>query len=171
MSFKENIGKVWEKLTSTPFVLLLVFLLAIFIGVAYYIYQNYVKPNSDYVTNREIVKEGESDKSANLIIIYADWCPHSKKVMNVGDKEDSGGWVKLMKDWEKSGNAKMINNYAVSLSEINESDKKRLEEFETTYKKQINGYPSIFLIKDDQIIEFDASPTEENLLKFLHDVI
>ena len=55
MSFKENIGKVWEKLTSIPFVLLLVFLLAIFIGVAYYIYQNYVKPNSDYVTNREIV--------------------------------------------------------------------------------------------------------------------
>ena len=172
MSFKEKIGNIWDKLTSIPFVILCIFLLAVFIGIAYYIYQNYVKPKSNYITNREIVKEDDSDKFANLVIIYADWCPHSKKVMNVGDKEDEGGWFKIKANWKNSeNNIKLINNYAVTLSEINESDKKALQEFETTYKKQISGFPSIFLIKDDQIIEFDATPSEENLLKFLNDVI
>ena len=177
MSFKEKIGKIWDFFSSISLLPLVIFLLAIFSGVAYYIYYNYIEPKSNYVTNREIVKEDETDKSANLIIIYADWCPHSKKVMGIGpeyksEDEDEGGWLKLKSNWEESGNnSKMINNYSVSLREINQADTKELNEFETTYKKQVTGFPSIFLIKDDQIIEFDATPSEENLLKFLNDVI
>ena len=46
-----------------------------------------------------------------------------------------------------------------------------IAEFEETYKKEITEFPSIFLIKDDQFIEFNAKPSESNLEKFLNDVL
>ena len=38
-----------------------------------------------------------------------------------------------------------------------------------TYK--IEGYPTIKLIKDNQVIDFDAKPTKETLGKFLNTVL
>ena len=172
MTLKENMGKVWEKLTSIPFMILVIFLVAVFVGIAYYIYQNYVKPKGEFTTNREIIQEETSNKSAMLVILYADWCPHSKSVMNNSDKEEEGGWYKLKQNFQNpESELRLINNYALTLQEINESDKKAIAEFEETYKKEIGEFPSIFLIKDDQVIEFNATPSESNFEKFLNDVL
>ena len=40
------------------------------------------------------------------------------------------------------------------------------EELLNRYK--IEGYPTIKLLKDNQIIEFDAKPTKDNLEQFLN---
>ena len=173
MGFKENMNNIWEKI-SIPFIFLLLLLTAILGGIAYYIYQNYVAPKGDYVANREFIKEDDTtNKSALLFIIYADWCPHSQKVIKNSDKEDEGGWYKLKKNWEnQESDLRLINNYSIQLTEINESDKKAMSDFEESYKKcEIKEFPSIFLIKDEECIEFDAVPSETNLIKFLNSVI
>lgn len=147
--------------------------LAVFIGLAYYIYSTYVAPNfnKDYVENRELIPE--SEKSARLILVYADWCPHSKKIMNVDPNDDeSGGWKLIYDKWVSGDqDVRLINNYNISMSQISESDKKSLEKFEKEYDRTINGFPTIYLIKDNQVIEFDANPTEKGLLDFLNTVV
>ena len=35
-------------------------------------------------------------------------------------------------------------------------------------KYKIEGFPTIKLLKDGQVIEFDAKPTKENLTQFLN---
>ena len=37
-------------------------------------------------------------------------------------------------------------------------------------KDKIDGYPSMYMVKDDQVIEFEAQPTEDTLTEFINDV-
>ena len=66
---------------------------------------------------------------------------------------------------------KNINNYNIIFVDVNGDDEKRVSEFETEYSVKIDGFPSIYLVKDDQIIEFDANPTEDSLSQFLNTVV
>ena len=43
--------------------------------------------------------------------------------------------------------------------------------FEEKYKKKIEGYPTIFLLYKDQVIEYDTEINNKNLLDFLNIVI
>ena len=45
--------------------------------------------------------------------------------------------------------------------------KKKLTKFLKDSRKKIDGYPTIILIKENEVIEFDANPTRENLEEFL----
>ena len=147
--------------------------LAIFIGLAYYIYIYYVAPNfnKDYVENRELIPE--SEKFAELVLIYAEWCPHSKKIMNIDNNDDSsGGWKRIYDKWNSGDNdVRLINNHNISMRMISESDKKSLEEFEKKYNKPIQGFPTIFLIKNQEVIEFDSDPTDSRIMEFLNTVV
>ena len=54
--------------------------------------------------------------------------------------------------------------------EINRGDYKNetTEVSQMIDKYKIEGYPTIKLIKDDQVIEFDAKPTKDTLTQFLN---
>ena len=78
-----------------------------------------------------------------------------------------GVWDKITKNSE----LKKINNYNVVFIPINGDDEKRVDEFEGQYNVKIDGFPSIYLVKDDQVVEFDANPTEDSLIQFLNTVI
>ena len=64
--------------------------------------------------------------------------------------------------------------YVIDYVKINgESQAKELEQFQTDYladaqKNKIDGYPSIYMVKDDQVVEFEAQPTEETLTEFIN---
>jgi hypothetical protein len=45
--------------------------------------------------------------------------------------------------------------------------KMNIDQFSKTYKKKIDGYPTIILIKQNEVIEFDAEPNKENLTAFI----
>lgn len=136
--------------------------LAIFIGVAIYVYSYYIAPslNPAYVPNKEFQEEKAS--SAEITFFYVDWCPHSKAAKVEWDK---------VKD---KFNKKIINGSVVDFVEINgeENDGQVMTAFETQHKltgdKQIDGFPTIILVKGDQVVVFDAKPNEESLTEFLH---
>ena len=142
-------------LSNTKYILT-VFLLCIFITVAYFGYSTYVKPilNNSYVENKEYIsKENISnDEYAELIFFHTTWCPHSQTAM----KE----WLKFK---EKMNNV-TINNYTLIFKEVDcEEDEKMADDF------HIEGYPTIKLVKNaDEIIEFDATPTLETLEEFVN---
>ena len=151
---------------KNPWTILYVLLsLGIFISLGYYVYYYYVKPQvkPTYVDNKELVNDNnDKNKNAYMYLFSAEWCPHCKELC-----KDYGVWQKM----KKNNDLKKINNYNVIYVDVNGDDEKRVAEFEKEYNVKIDGFPSIYLVKDDQIVEFDANPTEDSLNQFLSTVI
>lgn len=133
----------------------------LFIVIAVFIYYQYVKPtmNPKYTANSE-KKYGEegSTNEAELMFFYTDWCPHCKTA-----KPD---WAEVKAEYEN----KTINGYHIIFTEVNcttESDE--VEKLMNQYK--IEGYPTIKLLKDGQIIEYDAKPSKDTIIQFLNTVL
>lgn len=147
-----NIQEKLYNLGGSRKIIMILFLVAIFIGIAFYIYKTYISPriNPSYVENKEILTE-EAQKEAVLYFFYTTWCPHCKKA--------KPEWQKIKDEYED----KPINNTRVIFREV-DCDK----EEEVADKFKVDGYPTIKLIKDEQIIEYDAKPNYETLVQFLH---
>ncbi len=160
---KNSMGKFKNILSNKKFLLIMV-LVVIFLAVAFYVYNNYVAPkiNPDFVPNREFVTD--EIKEATLYFFKVDWCPYSKKALPI--------WKKIAKEFH----GKKINNIHLTLMSIDgEKDEKSLENFEKEYlapsNKKIDGYPSIWMIKGDDVIEYDAKPTVESLKEFINSIL
>lgn len=142
----------FSNMMSNKRLLIILVLSAIFIGVAIYVYMTYVAPkmNPQYIENKEIVEDTGS-KSAEIYLFYTEWCPHCKKA--------KPEWQKFKENYEN----KTINNYILYFREVDcEKDEKTADEF------NIEGYPTIKLIKDGQVIEYDAKPEYSTLEEFIH---
>jgi thiol-disulfide isomerase/thioredoxin len=131
----------------------------LFILISIYVYYQYVKPslNPTYTANRE-KQHGETTNEAELMFFYTDWCPHCKTA-----KPD---WAEVKAEYEN----KTINGYHIIFTEVNcttESDE--VEKLMNKYK--IEGYPTIKLLKDGQIIEYDAKPSKDTIIQFLNSVL
>lgn len=137
--------------------LIIIILISLFLGAAFYVYNNYIAPrlNPKFVSNREFTQQ-ETINNTELYFMFAEWCPYSKKVMPI--------WNKLKEKY----NRKKVNNYAVIFKELDgDKNEKEIDEFSKRFNKKIDGYPTIILIKQNEVIEFDAEPTEENLTAFI----
>jgi len=137
--------------------LIIIILISLFLGAAFYVYNNYIAPrlNPKFVSNREFTQQ-ETVNNTELYFMFAEWCPYSKKVMPI--------WNKLKEKY----NRKKVNNYAVIFKELDgDKNEKEIDEFSKRFNKKIDGYPTIILIKQNEVIEFDAEPTEENLTAFI----
>lgn len=149
------------KLKSKKFVIIIV-LIVIFIGAAIFVFNKFVAPklNPTFIENREFTNKSPTSNDATLYFIYATWCPHSKKVIK--------HWEKLKNQYD----GKVVKKYAVKFIEY-DGDKQEvlIEEFSKDYNKKIEGYPTIILIKDNEVIEFEAEPTLENLNEFIQSTL
>jgi thiol-disulfide isomerase/thioredoxin len=144
--------------TSTMVIVGAVILFAI-IALLYYFY--YVSPalKRQYRPNSEQVPAGTgTSDSAELLFFYADWCPHCKSAKPI--------WNEIKTEYEN----KTINGYQIVFTEIDCSEESaEVEKLMNQYN--IEGYPTIKLLKDGQIIEYDAKPSKETLDKFLNTVL
>ncbi len=138
----------------------------IFIGLAFYVYSSYISPkiNPQFVENKEIVSSMDDDAKntsvVDLILFKVDWCPHSKKAIPI--------WNKIKSKWDnQSINGKKL------IFKILDGDKEedKINQFEDQYKKRIDGYPTIVLVKDKEIIEYDAKPDLKTFEEFLNTVV
>ncbi len=123
----------------------------VFIGVSIYLYYYYISPrlNPSYVSNKEFIKESESE--AEIYLFYTTWCPHCKKAKPI--------WTKIKEEYD----GKKINNHILYFREV---DCEKEEELADKFK--IEGYPTIKLLIGNKEIEYDAKPTEENIREFIH---
>tara|TARA_B100000795_G_scaffold118869_1_gene88445 strand:+ start:1129 stop:1593 length:465 start_codon:yes stop_codon:yes gene_type:complete len=137
--------------------LIIIVLISLFLGAAFYVYNNYIAPrlNPKFVSNREFTQQ-ETVNNTELYFMFAEWCPYSKKVMPI--------WDKLKEKY----NRKKVNNYVVIFKELDgDKNEKDVDDFSKRFNKKIDGFPTIILIKQNEVIEFDAEPTEENLTAFI----
>jgi thiol-disulfide isomerase/thioredoxin len=133
----------------------------LFLCLVFFIYYYFIasKLAVAFKPNREHIPIGEQGTlQAELILFSVDWCPHCKTAKPV--------WEELQADYKN----KTINGYQVVFTDINcTNETPEIEKLMNKYK--IEGYPTIKLLKDGQVIEFDAKPTKENLNQFLNTVL
>jgi thiol-disulfide isomerase/thioredoxin len=133
-----------------------------FIVVAYYYYKYYIEPtmNPSYKANNEISKtiNPSEQKEAELLFFYVDWCPHCKTA--------KPAWNDLKAEYEN----RTINGYKVIFTDIDcTNETAEVTQLMDQYK--IEGYPTIKLLKDGQVIEYDAKPSKDTLEQFLKTVL
>ena len=131
----------------------------LFLGFGIYAYKQYANSNTLFHANREnIPKEQTSNKTATLMLFYVDWCPHCKTA--------KPEWDLLKSEYD----GKSINGYTIHFTEHNCTNESA-EVSQLMDKYNIEGYPTIKLSKDNQIIEYDAKPTKSTMEQFLHTVL
>ena len=113
-----------------------------------------------YLRSRKVAYEhfqdgSKANKTAEIMLFSVDWCPHCKTAKPV--------WDELKTEYQN----KTINGYSILFTEINcTTETAEIEKLIAKYK--IEGYPTIKLLKDGQIIEYDAKPTKDTLVQFLN---
>lgn len=136
-------------------VLVILGLVVIFIILAIYIYREYVIPrmNPSYVANNEFINQSQQDGTkevADLYLFYTTWCPHCKTTKPI--------WEKLK---QQVGDG--VNGVKINFIEV-DCDK----DTDTASKFKVEGYPTIKMVRDNQVIEYDAKPDLDTLTQFLN---
>ena len=128
------------------------------IGLGIYFYYT-TKPVTTFHANRENVPKADDEvKTANIMLFYVDWCPHCKTAKPV--------WNEMKTEYEGT----IINGYKVSFIEYN-CTKESAENQTLMDKYKIEGFPSIILVKDNQVIDYDAKPSKATMVQFLNTVL
>tara|TARA_Y100000389_G_scaffold30971_2_gene26180 strand:+ start:302 stop:796 length:495 start_codon:yes stop_codon:yes gene_type:complete len=144
------------KLTSYNKPLTIFILLFVIITVVY-IYYTQIKPLSvtSYKPNKEFVGHVDKySKQVDLYYFYTTWCPYCKK--------SRPEWEATKQEYK----VKKVNGYTINFIEI-DCD----EDSVTADKFDIEGYPSIKLVKGKQIIEYNAKVDRVSLDLFLKEMI
>ena len=150
---------VFNSITSTSIIYIVAFIL--FIVIAVYYYKSYIEPSikPSYNANSEISQTTTSQqKDAELLFFYVDWCPHCKTA--------KPAWNDLKTEYEN----KTINGYKVIFTDI-DCTNETAEISQQMDKYKIEGFPTIKLLKDGQVIEYDAKPSKDTLEQFLKTVL
>jgi thiol-disulfide isomerase/thioredoxin len=147
----------YKSFSKTQIIIIVVVVLSV-IGLCIYLYYS-AKPVTAFHANRENVPTGDTEaKTATVMLFYVDWCPHCKTA--------KPAWNEVKAEYEGT----IINGYKVSFIEYN-CTKESAENQALMDKYKIEGFPSIILIKDKQVIDYDAKPSKATIVQFLNTVL
>ena len=140
----KNVGSVLS--------LLIILVVTLFIIAALIIYRKSVvgRANKKYVANNEYNKSRQGVESVDIYFFYTEWCPHCKTAKPI--------WFEFKKDME----GKKVNGVSVNFFEV-DCDK----DTEMSDKFNVKGFPTIKMMKGNQMIEYDAKPSKETLNEFV----
>jgi len=140
---------------------MIILLIGGFVALALFVYNKYVSPrlNPDFVPNKEFIDTEKHDgiDDGTLYYFRVDWCPICKKV------------DPIITDLENFYKQNPIENVDFKVYTINgETEETEMGKFEKNYDVRIDGYPSIYLVKNDKIIEYNAKPDLDTLKEFIN---
>ena len=158
-SMLSRIKSAGGNLNTTTIMIIVSILLFVVLAGLYYYYYIAPQMNAKYHPNSEQVPLGtNTGNTAELLFFYADWCPHCKTAKPI------------LNDLKSEYENKTINGYKVIFTDINCSEE-TAEVDKMMNQYSVEGYPTIKLLKDGQVIEYDAKPSKETLTQFLNTVL
>jgi len=141
------------------FVVILLIVAAVYGYYTFYLPTAFARNFND-LSNKKPIANGQGGGGDVLIYFFhVDWCPHCKTALpewntfssNYDDAEINGYTVRCMdKDCTKDSDPAI---------------KEMIQKFE------IEGYPTIKMVKDGKTIDFDAKVTNGNLEKFVANMV
>ena len=121
--------------------------------VLYYVYTKFLN-NEGFEVQAETLENELSSGKKTLVMFYADWCGHCKKLKPIWDEtskevnEADGSSVKMIK---------------VNCGEPNKNETHK----EIMKKYEIAGYPTIKLIEGTTVTEYEGERSKKGMLSFL----
>ena len=161
-----------KKIINSPIYLKLAGALSamLILYIIYYIYTTYTKNKvkEGYKANNEKIQKSSdqadgttgnsSNKEAEIMFFSAKWCVYCKKAMPE--------WEQIKTEYS----GKVINGYNLVFTEIDcTTESPEVEKMMNKFK--VEGFPTIKLLKNNQVIDYDAKVTSENLAKFINTAI
>ena len=131
----------------------------IFIIISYlaiqYLKQKYMNKNGllNDIANANTRTES---KTAVVRFFHVDWCPHCKTALPEWNT------------FKSQMNNKKIHNYTIKCIEHDCTDDKDSKNQALLDKYDIQSYPTVKLVKDEQILDFDSKITKNTLTCFLN---
>jgi thiol-disulfide isomerase/thioredoxin len=149
--------------TNYKYIAIAIVVLAAISGIIYYVISTNMLPGVNkffqQAQGKSVTADGQDaggpgDKSAQLYLFKVDWCPHCKTAKPVFDEV------------EKELNSRPINGYVVTFKTVDcEAEPDMADKF------KVEGYPTIKLVKNGEVIEYDAKPEKDKILEFLKTVL
>lgn len=133
--------------------ILYVFLIAVFSAATYFAYVSLAKPRMAFYENfgADVPNDNSRQGEATIMGFFADWCPHCKTA-----KPD---WS----TFSSENSNKPFGKYLLKAEQVDCSDGNdpRIQQY------TINGYPSVIIIKDKEVIRYEGKVTADNLKQFV----
>ena len=149
--------------TNYKYIAIAIVVLAAISAIIYYVVSSNMLPGVNkffqQAQGKSVTADGQDtvgpgDKSAQLYLFKVDWCPHCKTAKPVFDEV------------EKELNGRPINGYVVTFKTVDcEAEPDMADKF------KVEGYPTIKLVKNGEVIEYDAKPEKDKILEFLMTVL
>ena len=109
------------------------------------------KENSEHMTKGS----AGGGKEAEILMFSTDWCPHCKSA--------KPEWEQAKTEFE----GKTVNGYTIIFTDVNcTNESPDVEKMMNQYK--VEGFPTIKMVKDGNVVDFDAKPTKANLSQFIN---
>jgi thiol-disulfide isomerase/thioredoxin len=128
------------EISRTVIVAIVAFVVLLSLALAIYFRKNKKKKDED----------DEPVEVAEVFYFYTTWCPYCKKARVE--------WDKFKAQWA----GRELNGYKIRFSEVDCETNVAMAN-----KYNVVGYPTIKLVKNDKVFEFDAKPELESLNQFL----
>jgi thiol-disulfide isomerase/thioredoxin len=149
-----NIIDVLRRLISPYYYyIIIIAVLVIFLYVTYYAYYNIYK-KSEPNKYKNVANVNRRNKEVTIFFFHVDWCPHCKKALPEWNT------------FKAQNNEKQINGYIVKCVDLNcTSETSDITRAINEYN--IDSYPTVKMLKENQKIEFDSKITSTALESFV----
>lgn len=154
MNLLELKGKLSKTAGGNTQFLIILLIVVLFALAGLITYRRYVASglNKKYVTNNEFSQNSQTGtNTADIYFFYTEWCPHCKTAKPI--------WA----DFKSQMSGKKVKGVTLNFFEV-DCDK----DTATSDKFNVKGFPTIKLMKGNQIIEYDAKPSTVNLIEFVN---
>jgi thiol-disulfide isomerase/thioredoxin len=148
------------------YIWLLLLVIALAIG-AYRVLKNNSGSLEQRQKRKDVPNAPGNVGDVEILFFTVNWCPHCKKAQ--------APWTDFSNAYHgKKVKGRRVRCMKMDLTEKAEGttgypDYKKAKEYADKYK--IEGYPTIKMLKDDQVIEFDAKVSTNALEQFVEDVL
>ena len=135
-------------------VMVAVVVILILVGVYFIVQKNRAKEGFENSINNMNEKPNPKEDEVMLVLFFVDWCPHCKSV--------KPEWEKLMKLNNTKVNGKNIKIQAAN-AEGSEVEK------EAARDNNVEGYPTIKLISQSEVVDYNGPRNADDMGKFVKD--
>jgi len=138
------------------YTILIVSLIVIFILIAVFVYNRHTATENFDMANDS---QREDGIELSVYFFHADWCPHCKKAQPEWNS------------FSQTNNGKILQGYKINCVDVDCTNEEDADV--TTYINRFNiqGYPTIKMIKDGKTIDFESRITTSSLNTFLESML
>ena len=152
-----------KKSLAPYYIHIIVFIVTIiFIIVSYLVIQNY---KQKYVKNEGLMNDvanantRKSTETATIMMFHVDWCPHCKTARP--------GWDQFKAQFD----GKVINGFTLTCVDHNCTDDKDSKVQSLLNRYKIESYPTIKMLKREEVLDFDSKITKSSLTSFVNTML